>query len=76
MNNKPNLKEQALIEEYCTYLCIGTRESYDKKTIKQYRDDIWEYWEITEFANLKDFNADQKTEDEQSCRVFSIYFQR
>lgn len=33
MNNKPNLKEQALIEEYCTYLCIGTRESYDKKQL-------------------------------------------
>ena len=29
--------------------------SYDEKTVKQYKDDIWDYWEKTGFENLKEF---------------------
>ncbi len=33
--------------------------SYDEKTVKQYKDDIWDYLEKTGFENLKDLNADK-----------------
>lgn len=59
MGNKPNRLGESLINEFCTYLTVGTKMSYDEKTVKQYKDDIWDYWEKTGFENLKDFNADK-----------------
>ena len=59
MGNKPNRLGESLINEFCTYLIVGTKMSYDEKTVKQYKDDIWDYWEKTGFENLKEFNADK-----------------
>lgn len=59
MGNKPNSFRREFNQEFCTYLTVGTKMSYDEKTVKQYKDDIWDYWEKTGFENLKDFNADK-----------------
>lgn len=59
MKNKPNRNGEKLINEFCTYLDIGTKDSYDERTIKQYRNDIWEYWEVTNFEDLKMFDTEK-----------------
>lgn len=55
---QPNKDGEKIINEFCTYLRVGTRVDYDEKTIEQYRRDIWNYWEITEFRPLKNFNVE------------------
>lgn len=59
MKNKPNRDGESLINEFGRYLSVDTKKSYDEKTIKQYKDDIWAYWEITDFENLNNFNLDK-----------------
>lgn len=58
--SKPNKAGVELINRFLEHLRIGINDSLDEKTIKQYKDVVWEYWEnIIEFKNLKKtFNAE------------------
>lgn len=58
--SKPNKAGVELINRFLEHLRIGINDSLDEKTIKQYKDVVWEYWEhIIEFKNLKTtFNAE------------------
>ncbi len=57
MNKQPTRSGEEYIEEFCRHLKATPQQHYDEKTIKQYKETVWGFWEFTGFADFKSFNV-------------------